>query len=41
MCKGVKELFENNSLKKIDFCEKTTNNYNNELIYTNYINKNT
>ena len=26
--------------KKIDFCEKTINNYKNELIYTNYINKN-
>jgi hypothetical protein len=36
----LKELFENNSLKKINFCEKTINNYNNELIYTNYINKN-
>jgi hypothetical protein len=36
----LKELFFNNSLQKIEFCEKTINNYNNELIYTNYINKN-
>lgn len=36
----LKELFLNNSLQKIEFCEKTINNYNNELIYTNYINKN-